>query len=236
MADDDIVIEGASKHFASFVALRSIELRIGRGQFVLLAGANGAGKSTLLRLLAGISRPSSGRVLIAGQDPQRYAEARASIGLLSHHTLLYDDLSANENLTFFARLYALPDAAQRVEEALEQVGLTEQRHRRLRGFSRGMRQRLALARATLHRPTILLLDEPFTGLDQLACDALNERLRTLKTADCTCVMVTHRLQEAAELADRLVVLGKGRICHDEAWSGSPQALIDTCAPFLGAPR
>lgn len=236
MADDDIVIEGASKHFASFVALRSIELRIGRGQFVLLAGANGAGKSTLLRLLAGISRPSSGRVLIAGQDLQRYAEARASIGLLSHHTLLYDDLSANENLTFFARLYALPDAAQRVEEALEQVGLTEQRHRRLRGFSRGMRQRLALARATLHRPTILLLDEPFTGLDQLACDALNERLRTLKTADCTCVMVTHRLQEAAELADRLVVLGKGRICHDEAWSGSPQALIDTCAPFLGAPR
>lgn len=234
MADDDIVVEGASKHFASFVALRPIELRIGRGQFVLLAGANGAGKSTLLRLMAGISRPSSGRVLIAGQDPQRHAAARASIGLLSHHTLLYDDLSADENLAFFARLYALPDAAQRVDEALEQVGLTAHRHRRLRGFSRGMRQRLALARATLHRPAILLLDEPFTGLDQPACDALSERLHALKATDSTCVMVTHRLEEAAELADRLVVLGRGRICHDGACSGSLQALVDTCAPFFGA--
>ncbi len=236
MADDDIVIEGVSKFFASFVALHSVELRIGRGQFVLLAGANGAGKSTLLRLMAGISRPSSGRVLIAGRDPQRHAAARASIGLLSHHTLLYDDLSADENLAFFARLYALPNAAQRVDEVLDQVGLTAHRHRRLRGFSRGMRQRLALARATLHRPTVLLLDEPFTGLDQPACDGLSERLRALGETDSTCVMVTHRLEEAAELADRLVVLSRGRICHDEAWSGSPQALIDTCAPFLGATR
>ena len=233
MATDDIVLEKASKHFASFVALRSVDLSIQRGQFTLLAGANGAGKSTLLRLAAGVSRPSSGRVLIAGEDPQRNSEARAAIGLLSHHTLLYDDLSAEENLSFFAQLYGLADGTQRVEEALEEVGLLEHRQRRLRGFSRGMRQRLALARATLHRPAVLLLDEPFTGLDQPACAALSKRLLHVKNQGHTCMMVTHRVGEAATLADRLVVLRRGRICHDQPWQGSSQELVETCAPFLG---
>ena len=113
MLVDDIVLEKASKHFASFIALRAVDLSVQRGQFALLAGANGAGKSTLLRLAAGVSRPSSGRVLIAGEDPQRNSKARAAIGLLSHHTLLYDDLSAEENLSFFAQLYGLPWRARR---------------------------------------------------------------------------------------------------------------------------
>jgi len=234
MLIDDIVLEKASKNFASFVALRAVDLCVQRGQFTLLAGANGAGKSTLLRLAAGVSRPNSGRVLIAGEDPQRNSKARAAIGLLSHHTLLYDDLSAEENLSFFAQLYGLADATQRVEGALQEVGLLEHRRRRLRGFSRGMRQRLALARATLHQPAVLLLDEPFTGLDQPACAALSQRLLQVKERGQTCMMVTHRVGEAAALADRLVVLRRGRICHDQQWQGSSQELVDTCAPFLGA--
>lgn len=231
MPDDGLVIENASKHFASFIALQSVHLCIERGQFVLLAGANGAGKSTLLRLMAGISRPSSGRVLIDGKDPQRDAAARSAIGFLSHHTLLYDDLSAEENLVFFARIYALESPRQRVDEALEKVGLSAHRHRRLRTFSRGMRQRLALARATLHNPAILLLDEPFTGLDQPARAALSGQLRDLKQAGHTCVMVTHNPEEGADLADRLVVLRRGCLCHDQAWKGSAADLATTCAPF-----
>lgn len=231
MPDDDLVIENISKHFASFVALKSVHLRIERGQFVLLAGANGAGKSTLLRLMAGISRPSGGRVLIDGKDPQRHAAARSAIGFLSHHTLLYDDLSAEENLDFFARIYAIADPQQRIDEALEQVGLVAHRHRRLRAFSRGMRQRLALARATLHRPAILLLDEPFTGLDQPARAALSKQLRDLKKAGHTCVMVTHNPEDGADLANRLVVLRRGHLCHDQAWAGSAEELAATCAPF-----
>ncbi len=234
--DDDIVVEDASKHFASFVALQSVHLHIERGQFVLLAGANGAGKSTLLRLIAGISRPSSGRVLIGGKDPQQDASARAVIGLLSHHTLLYDDLSAEENLAFFGRLYALSGGAQQIDEALREVGLVEHRQRRVRSFSRGMRQRLAWARATLHNPTILLLDEPFTGLDQAACSALHAQLDRLKASGCTCVMVTHKPEEGATLANRLVVLRRGRLCHDQPWSGTARALAETCTPFLEAIR
>ncbi|MEC7227540.1 MAG: heme ABC exporter ATP-binding protein CcmA [Candidatus Latescibacterota bacterium] len=231
MPDDGLVIENASKHFASFIALQSVHLCVERGQFVLLAGANGAGKSTLLRLMAGISRPSSGRVLIDGKDPQRDAAARSAIGFLSHHTLLYDDLSAEENLVFFARIYALESPRQRVDEALERVGLSAHRHRRLRTFSRGMRQRLALARATLHNPAILLLDEPFTGLDQPARAALTGQLRDLKQTGHTCVMVTHNPEEGADLADRLVVLRRGCLCHDQAWKGSAADLATTCAPF-----
>ena len=231
MLYDDLIIENVSKHFASFVALQSIHLRIEHGQFVLLAGANGAGKSTLLRLIAGITRPSSGRVLIGGRDTQRNAAARSAIGFLSHHTLLYDDLSAEENLVFFARIYALESPRQRVDEALERVGLSAHRHRRLRTFSRGMRQRLALARATLHNPAILLLDEPFTGLDQPARAALTGQLRDLKQTGHTCVMVTHNPEEGADLADRLVVLRRGCLCHDQAWKGSAADLARTCAPF-----
>ena len=231
MPDDGLVIENASKHFASFVALQSVDLCIERGQFVLLAGANGAGKSTLLRLMAGISRPSSGRVLIDGKDPQRDAATRSAIGFLSHHTLLYDDLSAEENLGFFAQIYALENPRQKIDEALERVGLSSHRHRRLRTFSRGMRQRLALARATLHQPVILLLDEPFTGLDQPACTALSGQLCELKQAGHTCIMVTHNPEEGAPLANRLIILSRGRLCHDQAWEGSATDLAATCAPF-----
>ena len=189
------------------------------GAFVLLLGANGAGKSTLLRLLAGLSKPTRGRVLIHGEEPHCTAAARARVGLLSHATLLYDDLSAQENLGFYARLYGLSSPEERIAGALATAGLEERQHHRVRTFSRGMKQRLALARATLHNPEVLLFDEPYTGLDQRAATALSNQLSHLKAQGCTSVLVTHSLEEAVHLADRLIILRRGRVGYDAPWDG-----------------
>ncbi len=213
-----ILLEQVSKKFGSFAVLNQISLCLSRGQFALLAGANGAGKSTLLRLLAGLCKPSSGRVLIQGADPDQTPSVRTAIGLLSHQTLLYDDLTARENLLFTARLYDLPDRQRQVDLALAQAGLEARQHDQVRTFSRGMKQRLALARATLHKPSILLFDEPYTGLDQRASEALTQHLDTLKQQGCTCVLVTHRLETAVPLMDHLLILERGRICHDTPWT------------------
>jgi heme exporter protein A len=215
---DPILLEQVSKNFGSFVALEQVSLSLSQGRFALLAGSNGAGKSTLLRLLAGLCKPSSGRVLIQGADPGRTPTVRAAIGLLSHQTLLYDDLTARENLLFAARLYDLSDRQERVSQALVRAGLEARQQHRVRTFSRGMKQRLALARATLHRPSILLFDEPYTGLDQRASDALNRQLNELAAEGCTSLLVTHRLDTAVQLIDHLFILKRGRICHDEPWS------------------
>ncbi|MCC7264110.1 MAG: heme ABC exporter ATP-binding protein CcmA [Candidatus Latescibacteria bacterium] len=217
--DDLLCLEQVEKDFGDFTALAQVTLRVNRGAFVLLLGANGAGKSTLLRLLAGLSKPTRGRVLVAGAEPHHAAASRAAVGLLSHSTLLYDDLSALENLSFFARLYGLPDPDTRVAQALEAVGLAERHHHRVRTFSRGMKQRLALARATLHNPSVLLFDEPYTGLDQRAAAALSHQLRQLKEQGRTSVLVTHNLEEAVHLADRLVILRRGRVGYDAPWAG-----------------
>ena len=214
-----ILLEQVSKKFGPLVALNRIDLRVLPGQFLLLAGPNGAGKSTLLRLLAGICKPSDGQVRISGADPHSNSNARATIGLLSHQTLLYDDLTARENLLFFARLYDLPDRETRIDQALEEAGLTTRREHRVRTFSRGMKQRLALARTTLHRPSILFFDEPFTGLDQQATAGLSHHLRRFKEQGCTSVLVTHRLDTAVELIDHLAILRRGRLCFAGAWEG-----------------
>ena len=166
--DGEIVLAGAGKRFGAHDALQPTDLVVERGEAALLVGANGAGKSTLLRLVAGLCRPSQGTVLIGGRDLQRSPETRAAIGLLSHQILLYEELTARENLLFFARLYGLNDGADRADEALAEAGLAPRQDHRVGGFSRGMKQRLALARATLHRPPALLLDEPFSGLDAAA--------------------------------------------------------------------
>ena len=163
--DDAIVLAGVTKRFGTYTALHPTDLIIPCGQAVLIVGANGAGKSTLLRLVAGLCRPSAGSVKINGRDPQRTPEARAEIGLLSHQTLLYDELTARENLRFFAQLYGLDNPDERLAATLATVGLSERLDQRVGSFSRGMKQRLAIARAILHDPSILLLDEPFTGLD-----------------------------------------------------------------------
>ena len=231
--DEAVVLEQVSKRFGQTTALTPIDLRVDPGQFVLLAGGNGAGKSTLLRLLAGLTRPSSGRVRVLGGDPIREAPVRRRVGLLAHQTLLYDDLTARENLLFYARLYELPKRPSLVDRALDEAGLTKRGQHRVRTFSRGMKQRLALARATLHNPPLLLLDEPFTGLDTSAVQALTERLQGLRRQGSTCLLVTHRLDTALPLMDRLVVVKRGQACYDATRSGGDLAdLQATCQQHM----
>ncbi|NKB67920.1 MAG: heme ABC exporter ATP-binding protein CcmA [Candidatus Latescibacteria bacterium] len=228
-----VVLEQVCKRFGDTTALTPIDLSVLPGQFVLLAGSNGAGKSTLLRLLAGLTRPSGGRVRVLGGDPVRQAPVRGRIGLLAHQTLLYDDLTAQENLLFYAQLYELPQRASIVDQALDEAGLSRRRQHRVRTFSRGMKQRLALARATLHNPPLLLLDEPFTGLDTSAVEALTQRLQGLKRQGSTCLLVTHRLDTALPLMDRLVVVKRGRACYDAAWPGGDLAQLQaTCQQHM----
>ena len=232
--DDAIVIEGAAKRFGTHTALHPTDLVIPRGEGVLLVGANGAGKSTLLRLMAGLCRPSEGSVRINGRDPQRIPEARAEIGLLSHQTLLYDELTARENLLFFAQLYGLENPDERLAAALGAVGLNEQLDQRVGSFSRGMKQRLAITRAILHCPSILLLDEPFTGLDIGASAALHRLLRRLRQEGRTCILVTHRLDEADGLVDRLLVIERGQWRLDQTLTDDLDQLRKLCAPYLDA--
>ena len=233
MANDAIVVERVGKQFGTFAALTQIDLRLPAGSFLLLAGPNGAGKSTLLRLLAGLGRPTQGRVLVAGADPHSDPSARAAIGLVSHQTLLYDELTAWENLLFFARLYGLPKPQARVDLALAAAGLTSRGASRVGALSRGMKQRLALARATLHQPSVLLLDEPFSGLDQAAAFSLGQHLKRLCKEGRTGVLVTHRLDEAAPLVDHVALLRNGHLCHQQARStGSPEELAVLYARHL----
>jgi len=217
--DEAIRLEQAAKQYDAHWGLAPTDLIIATGAFVLLAGDNGAGKSTLLRLLAGLCKPSRGRVLILGQEPHSSSMARASIGLLAHQTLLYDDLTARENLLFYARLYALPQRQARVDEMLDQMGLMQRQHHRVGNFSRGMKQRLALARASLHRPSLLLFDEPFTGLDASAVTHLRSQLAHFKEQGCTVLVVTHRPETVLQLVDYLVILRQGRVDYQAPWSG-----------------
>ena len=241
--DDAIVLAGAAKRFGTHTALHPTDLVVPHGQAALLVGANGAGKSTLLRLVAGLCRPSAGSVKINGRDPQRTPEARAEIGLLSHQTLLYDELTARENLRFFAQLYGLDNPDQRLVAVLAAVGLCspspvlathERLDQRVGSFSRGMKQRLAIARAILHDPSILLLDEPFTGLDAKASAALHHLVRRLRQEGRTCILVTHRLDEAEGLVDRLLVIERGQWCLDQVLTKNSNQLHRLCAPYLDA--
>ena len=205
-----IVLENVQKRFGRIAALDGIDLVIPSGALALL-GPNGAGKSTLLRVVATLTRPTHGRIFIRGVDARKEPErVRADIGLISHQTLLYEDLTAGENLRFYGRLYGLDDLKERVRQALAEVGLSGREHDRVRGYSRGMKQRLAVARATLHQPAILLLDEPFAGLDAAACAMLSERLRQLRREGRTVILVTHDLQRCLDLADRFAILNRGR--------------------------
>ncbi len=210
-----IDVQGLTKSFGPRQALAGVDLRVAPGECVVLCGPNGAGKTTLLRILATLARPTSGTVRIAGLDPaQAGADVRQHIGFLSHRTLLYDDLTAEQNLAFYARMYAIPDAPARIDGLLEQVGLTARRHDLVRTYSRGMQQRLAVARAVLHRPPLVLLDEPYTGLDPLAADALTALLTDLTGEGCTLLLTSHNLQTDVTLNRRVVVLNRGRIVYD----------------------
>jgi len=218
-----------SKSFGPRAALAGVDLSIGAGEFVTLMGPNGAGKTTLLRILATLARPTSGTVRIAGLDPARDGiKVRQRVGFLSHRTLLYEDLTAEQNLRFYARMYGLDDGPARVQDLLQRVGLATRHQDLVRTFSRGMQQRLALARAVLHRPQVLLLDEPYTGLDPLAAQALTGLLAELTGEGCTILLTTHDLGRGLEVGRRVVVLAQGRLVYDERREGiSPATFPDT---------
>ena len=210
-----IEIRNLVKAFGPRRALDEVSLSVDAGERVLLMGPNGAGKTTLLRILATLSRPTAGRVRIAGHAlPQDGHRVRSSVGFLSHQSLLYGDLSARQNLRFYARMYQIPDPTTRIAELLQGVGLLNRQDDLVRSFSRGMQQRLAVARAILHRPRLLLLDEPYTGLDVAAAEVLTHLLDGLVGEGCTLVLATHHLGSEGRLADRVLVLAQGRVIDD----------------------
>ena len=210
-----IKIDKLIKAFGSRLVLRGVDLTINEGDFITLMGANGAGKTTLLHIVATLSKPTGGNVSIGGYSTANSAtELRRFIGLVSHKTLLYDDLTADQNLHFYAQMYDVPNASNRIETVLNQVGLWGRQHDPVRTYSRGMQQRLAIARAMLHNPSILLLDEPDTGLDQHAADRLSELLSAVGAHQRTILMTTHNLERGLSLGNRVVILAKGKIAYD----------------------
>lgn len=212
VSEKAIEVKGLTKTFDDFPALRGIDLEVARGESLVIFGPNGAGKTTLLRVLATIIRPSAGTVLLGGLDLKEQAEqVRRLIGVVSHHPLLYSGLSAFENLQFYGHLYDVPSLKERIEEVAGLVGMAARLHDRVSTLSRGMQQRFAIARALLHHPEIVLLDEPETGLDQQAIALLWEVLLGEAAARRTVVMTTHNLERGLDLASRLLIMSGGRI-------------------------
>jgi len=207
-----ITVKKLVKRFGLKTVLRGVDFEVQPGEFVALLGPNGAGKTTFLRILASLSRPSVGEVSISGYKlPHEAAQVRARLGVVSHLPLLYGDLTAEENLRFYARMYNIPDHELRVTEVLEMVGLDTRRRDLVRTFSRGMQQRLAIGRAVLHDPDVVLFDEPYTGLDQDASSMLDEVLKTVAAKGRTVVMTSHDLARAEDLATRFDILSRGVI-------------------------
>ena len=207
-----IAVHRLVKRFGPKIVLRQLEFSVQEGEFVALLGPNGAGKTTFLRILSSLARPSLGEVRIAGYTlPDQAAAVRRQLGVVSHQPLLYTELSAGENLLFFGKMYAVPHLNQRIDEVLTLVGLIQRKQDLVRTFSRGMQQRLAIARAILHDPQVLLLDEPHTGLDQDACDMLDQVLRQVAASGRTVVMTSHDLARVEDLASRFDVLARGKI-------------------------
>jgi heme ABC exporter ATP-binding subunit CcmA len=205
-----ITVRKLVKRFGMKTVLKGMDFSVETGEFVALLGPNGAGKTTFLRILASLSRPSLGSVIIAGYSlPGQASAIRRKLGVVSHLPLLYGDLTAEENLRFYARMYALQHPEKRITEVLELVGLTARRRDLVRTFSRGMQQRLAIGRAVLHDPEVMLFDEPHTGLDQDACQMLDTVLREVAARGRTVVMTSHDLARVADLASRFDVLSRG---------------------------
>jgi heme exporter protein A len=213
------------KRFGLKTVLKGMDFSVEDGEFVALIGPNGAGKTTFLRILSSLARPSMGAVSVAGYNlPKEAADVRRRLGVVSHQPLLYVDLTATENLKFYGGMYNLPNLSARIDEVLEMIGLTNRRDDLVRTYSRGMQQRLAIGRAVLHDPNVILFDEPYTGLDQDASAMLDDVLRTVAARGRTVVMTSHDLARTEDLATRFDVLSRGKIAasatHKDFGSGN----------------
>jgi heme exporter protein A len=219
-----IEAEDLTFSFGPVRVLRGVTLRVEQGSVLTVFGPNGAGKTTLLKILAGLLRPHTGRVRVEGmelsQDPVGF---RKLIGVISHHPYLYPQLSGRENLEFYGRLYGLTDPREEALRMLEEMGLSSVGDRETSTYSRGMLQRLAVGRALLHRPRVLLLDEPFTGLDHEARAKLEALLGTLRDGEKTVLMTTHDVDGGLNLSDRVAVLAGGRIALEMPAGGLEHA-------------
>ncbi len=205
-----------TKFFGNYPALRGIDLEVRQGESVAIFGPNGAGKTTLIKVLATIMQPSSGRVLIDGLNLKNNAEEiRCRIGVVAHQTFLYNNLTAYENLEFYGRMYDVSRRKERIHEVVARVEMTSRLHDRVGTLSRGMQQRLSIARSLLHKPAIMLLDEPETGLDQQATSMLWEALQTGGKGKRSIIFTTHNLELGLELGDRLLILDKGKIVYEK---------------------
>ena len=211
-----IEVKGLVKKFGFKTVLRNVDLSLEKGDFLALFGHNGAGKTTLIRILCSLMRPTSGEILIAGLDPLHEREALCkTIGVISHQTFLYNNLSALENLRFYGKMYDVPDLKDRIETLLELVGLSEYQDEPVQTFSRGMQQRLSVARAIIHDPEMLFLDEPYTGLDQHGAEDLKKLLKKFRSQGKTILMTSHNIDRGLELCNQSAILKSGRLVYKE---------------------
>lgn len=215
-SDSAIEVRELRKEFGVLKAVDGISFNLERGEFLSIFGPNGAGKTTLIKILAGLTRPSSGTARVAGYEVEEgKPEMRREIGVISHSTALYGDLTPMENLIFFGKMYGLERPQESALSALEDVGLAPRRNDRVRTFSRGMMQRLSIARAILHDPSILFLDEPFTGLDIHASNVLKEHLQSLHNKKRTILMTTHDVSCGLDMCDKVALQVMGRFAFFE---------------------
>ena len=215
--------ENIDKRYGGLFALRRVSLEISPGECVVLAGRNGSGKTTLLRIAARIVRPTAGKLSFPGTNASAAPNSRP--GYVAHATMVYDELTAEENLILFAKLQSVSEPASRAEELLREVGLYDRRNSLVRTYSRGMRQRIAIARALIHRPSVLLFDEPATGLDPLGISWLAKTLGDVHRSGCTVVMSLHGESEISALATRAVQLDAGSVVADTKTGASLHSIL-----------
>lgn len=212
-----IEVKGITRRFGRKLVLRGIDLAVKEGEYFTIFGPNGAGKTTFIKVLAALLRPSAGSVQIAGLNlKENPVEIRRRIGVVGHQTLLYDELTTHENLKFYGMMYGVPNLEERIHDLITKVGLTSRLHDRVRTLSRGMQQRLSIARALIHNPSIVLLDEPETGLDQYASQILLEVLNDPNSRKRTALMTTHNMERGLEISDQVAILVEGQIAYRES--------------------
>jgi ABC-type multidrug transport system ATPase subunit len=218
-----IEVESLSKSFGHNRALSDIDLKVGMGERVTVFGPNGAGKTTLVKVLSTLSKPSAGTVRLDGEDIRKdTVKIRRKISLVSHETFLYDDLTIYENLRFYGKMYDVPDLEERIHAVVSRVSLESRLYDRVGTLSHGMQQRVSIARAVIHNPSVLFWDEPEVGLDPHAVIILRDVLESISTPERTIMMTTHNLRQGVEMGDRVVILSKGRIVYQ-----APRGEIDT---------